>query len=40
MAKRKKVKTSYSGSPSFLKIYGKSQKAPRKVSRKKAFVKI
>jgi hypothetical protein len=39
MAKHR-VKKSFASSPSFRKAYGVSQKAPKKVSRKKVFVKI
>jgi hypothetical protein len=38
MAKHR-VKKNYASSPSFLKIYGKSQKAPKRTARKKVFVK-
>ena len=37
---KNRVKKTYASSPSFLKIYGKSQKVPKKVARKKVFVKV
>ena len=40
MANRKRVKKSYASSPSFTAIYGKSQRSPKKTSRKKVFVKV
>ena len=39
MAKTKRVRKSYASSPSFAKIYGKSQKPPKRMPRKKVFVK-
>jgi hypothetical protein len=39
MAKTKRVRKSYASSPSFAKLYGKAQKAPRKMGRKRVFVK-
>ena len=38
MAKHR-VKKDYKSSPSFSRIYGRAQKAPKKVSRKRVFVK-
>lgn len=34
-----RVKKTYASSPSFRAIYGRSQKVPKKVARKKVFVK-
>jgi hypothetical protein len=39
MAKTKRVRKSFASSPSFKRIYGVSQKSPKKTSRKKVFVK-
>ena len=35
-----RVKKSYKGSPSFNAIYGQAKKSPKKIPRKKVFVKV
>lgn len=39
MAKHRVAKKSYASSPSFGKIYGRPQKVPKRMPRKKVFVK-